>query len=713
MGRRLSVGEQPTTVLFVRPVPVSNVASTQTPSFESVDGRGIEIHDPIERRHYVLSTPAPVELTEIDPDRFYFPVSSAVSFTAEAIALPSVVFTPVRNADGEMLSEVGHGADESFPAGEYIVELSAPIKCYLRAVGPLSVTTDDEADTMRIDFGRPVHVELGARSYHDRPAATVTTTERPRDLMRAISTFGSALKTTSPERSYPTLRGHPPEIEIGDEVAIPDGIVHPETGVRIEVPPEPGAIFTVASLAHYLGAEVVPGGVPRIVTETGFSYRLDGAAGVETEVARTLEQVLFFDCITRNEGFYDVALAERRAIADVDLDFPALYDGSTPEQLRAYLSVPHERVASALPQWRLTSDVVPVASNAELLPFVVNELAHVRCPESYTTGASPGNAVIDEFTRGDGVSDPEGRADPRPTFVQPEPADSLERVWVGEGCPVGASKAVASGYRNRIDRSPKTDDIDITVVCNDETMTSELDSTDDIYGARDVPSVSVTDHRVLSTDELAEVLAADTDFLHYIGHIDAAGFECRDGYLDVRTMDEVGVDAFLLNACRSYQQGVAMLDRGSFGGVVTLSDVSNTGAVGVGELLARLLNCGFPMRAALNVVREHSFVGTQYVVVGDGGGALTQFEGSHPAVCYVEQTDEGYDLSVTTHPVTNVGMGSLYRLQVTEGDLYELTAGESRTHAVDEETFLQFVGRAEMPVVEDGTLAWSSDYTSQ
>ncbi|MFC5366659.1 hypothetical protein [Salinirubrum litoreum] len=686
----------------------------KTPSFERVPEPGIEIHDPIERRHYVLSTPTPVDPTEIDPDRFYFPVSSAVSFTTDSITLPSVVFTPVRNADGEMLSEVGYGPDESFSAGEYIVELSAPIKCYLRAVGPLSVTTDEERDTMRIDFGRPARVELGARSYHDRPAATVTTTERPRDLMRAVSTFGSALKTTSPERSYPTLRGHPPEVELGDELSIPDGVVRPETGVRIEVPPDPSAIFTVASLAHYLGAEVVPGGVPRVVTETGFSHRLDGPAGFETSVARTLERVLFFDCITRNEGFYDVALVERREIADVvDLDFPALYDRSIPEQLRAYLSVPYERVEPTLPQWRLTSDVVPVPGNAELLPFVVNELAHVRCPESYTPTESPRNAIIDEFTRSKGVPNPEGRADPRPSFVQPEPADSLEQMWAGRGCPVGASKAVAAGYRNRIARTPKTDDIDITVVCNDEEMTAELDSTDDIYGSRDAPNVTVTDHRALSADELTEVLRTDTDFLHYIGHIDANGFECRDGRLDVRTLDRVGVDAFLLNACRSYQQGLAMLERGSFGGVVTLSDVSNTGAVGVGELLARLLNCGFPMRSALNIVREHSFVGTQYIVVGDGGAALTQFDTVQPAVCHVDERDDDYRLSVTTYPPTNQGMGSMCSLQVTEESLYELVAGESQTYEVDEATLREFVTQAEMPVVRDGTLGWSTDYAVQ
>jgi hypothetical protein len=700
--------------LFVRTDTSGYVVSTQTPSFERIPESRLEVHDPIERRHYRLSTAEAVEPTEIDTSRFYFPVSSAVSFTTSAIELPSIVFTPLRNADGEMLGEVGHGPDESFPDGEYIVELSAPIKCYLRAVGPLSVRTDEAADTMRIDFGRPVHVELGARSYHDSPADTVTTTERPRDLMRAVSTFGSALKTTSPERSYPTLRGHPPEVEVGEELSIPDGIVRPETGVRIEVPPEPSAIFTVASLAHYLGAEVVPGEVPRVVTDTGFAHRLDGPNGFETTVARTLEQVFFLDCITRNEGFYDVPLVEREAVASaVELDFPALYEESIPEQLRAYLSVPHERIASALPQWRLTSDVVPVPDNAELLPFLVNELAHVRCPSSYTTADTPSTAVIDEFTRSKGVSDPDGRADPRPTFVQPDPADSLEQVWAGEGCPVGASKAVAAGYRNRIARSPKTGDIDITVVCNDEEMTTELDSTDDVYGSHDASSVTVSEHRALSTDELAGVLRADTDFLHYIGHIDHDGFECHDGRLDVRTMDRVGVDAFLLNACRSYQQGLAMVDRGSFGGVVTLSDVSNSGAVGVGELLARLLNCGFPIRSALSVVREHSFVGTQYIVVGDGGGALTQFEAAHPVVCRIGRTGDDYELSVRTHPVTNRGMGSFLGFQLPGIDSYELTAGESETYTTSAEGLRQFLQKAQMPVVVDGELTWSTDYTVQ
>jgi hypothetical protein len=686
----------------------------QSPSFELVDDPGVKVHDPIERRQCVLATPEPVTLADVDPDRFYFPVTSAVSFETTALELPTVFFSPVRNAAGEMLAEIGTSATETFSGGEYIVELSAPVKLYLRVVGPMTVTTTD-AD-MRIDFDGRRRVELGARSYHDSPAATVTTTTEPRDLMRAVSTLGSALKTTSPERSYPTLRGHPPEIELGDRFHAPDDVTPPETGVRIEVPADLRSIFGVATLAHYLGARVVPGDRPRIVTDTGFTHPLDGPGDLFATVSETLEHVFFLDCLTRNEGYYDVPLYERqRASEAVDLDFADLYGRSIPEQLEAYLSVPHDRLAPFTPTWRLTSDVVPSGKNVELLPFVVNELAHIRCPRSYTASESPRNAIIDEFTRRSGGQQSPGgetttRRGPRPDFVQPEPADSMEQVWAGEGCPVGASKALVEGYRNRFRRPPTDDDLDIVVVCNDAAMTDEVDSADTIYRSRDDLAFDITEYHELSRGAFREVLAADTDFLHYIGHVDEEGFECSDGFLDARNLDHVGVDAFLLNACRSYDQGLALVERGSFGGVVTLSDVSNAGAGDVGELLARLLNHGFGMRSALNVVRDHSFVGNQYIVVGDGGGALTQFQGTYPVVISVADDGDGYRMELTSYPPTNHGMGSISHPLSIDTDEFELAVGRSRSFEMGEEQLREFMQLGGWPVVYRGELQWSTEF---
>jgi len=85
---------------------------------------------------------------------------------------------------------------------------------------------------------------------------------------------------------------------------------------------------------------------------------------------------------------------------------------------------------------------------------------------------------------------------------------------------------------------------------------------------------------------------------------------------------DVGVSAFLLNACQSYQQGEALVHRGSRGGIVTLSDVANSPATQLGRIIARLMNSGFNLRAALYVAKRELITGHQYIVVGDGGTTI-------------------------------------------------------------------------------------------
>ncbi len=63
--------------------------------------------------------------------------------------------------------------------------------------------------------------------------------------------------------------------------------------------------------------------------------------------------------------------------------------------------------------------------------------------------------------------------------------------------------------------------------------------------------------------------------------------------LDTRELDTVGIEGFFLNACQSYDQGMALIDAGAVGGVVALNDVINSGAVRVGRTMIRLLNRSF------------------------------------------------------------------------------------------------------------------------
>jgi hypothetical protein len=668
---------------------------------------GLTISDAVERRQYVLDTPTAATPTAVDCDRFWFPVDEAVSVETTSLTLPSVVATYVRTADGEMLAEVDHFDSYDFPTGAYSVELCAPIKLYVYTDGPLTV--EAMADSMELRFDDDAEVLVGARSHHKRPEATITTTEDPRDQMAAVSALSSALKTTTCERSYPTLRGHPPTIELGDELDIPDELSPPDTGVRIEIPPTRRYLYPAAPLAYYLGATVEPGAVPRIVTDSGFEHALDSPRGYEAEVERVLKQTFFFDCVTRTEGYYKVDLHERAAIEHlVDLDFAALYDRSLAEQLEAYLDVPYAVVEDHVPEWKLTTHVDPTPENAELLPFLVNDLAVVRLPQGQSVTPSEAQlAAVDDFTRDDFTRSATDGGTGAPALVQPEQTNSLEQAWAGEDAPVGASKASIQAFRNRLDRTASDGDIDITVVCNDDAMGEEGNLAEEVYGSRDDLPFDVTIYRNLSTAALQAVIETEMDFLHYIGHIDDEGFDCSDGKLDVADLDTVGVDAFLLNACRSYDQGMALIERGAIGGVVTLTDVINSGAVRVGKTMVRLLNQGFPLRAALDIAKDQSIVGGQYTVVGDGNMDVAQSDSRTPVLLEVESKGERYELSSRVYPTDSHGMGSITTFPLSE-ECY-IASGTLETLEVTREELETAVSVENMPLYFDGQLLWSSE----
>ncbi len=681
-------------------------------SFDTPDsGNGLVVRDPIERRQLSFETPGAVRPTPADPAEFWFPADSAVRLETSAIRLPKVWAIFIRTDDGELLAKVEHFADESFPEGTYSLEISGPVKTYLRVDGEVRVSSDAVQTTVEFGDSRPVLV--GARSHHKHPAATITTTDDPRDLMAAVSAFGSALKTTSVERSYPSLRGHPPLLELGDDLDIPEGLDPPDTGVRIELPPEYRYVYVATPLAYYLGAKLVPGGVPRIVTDRGFEYRLDTIAGFEREVERVLKQVFFFDCLVRTEGIYKIDLHERQVLESVlDPDFAELYEWPLARQLEAYLDVPFTAVEAHLPEWKLTTHIAPSADNLEMLPFVTNDLAVVRTPESRQVSSSEvQTSAAGEFFRSESFTRSASSSAPSRTYVQPERDGSLEQAWVGDGTPVGASKSSTQAYRNRLDRSPANGDITISVICNDAKMADERDVVESVYGSRVEVPFEVDRHYDLSVEELRDVLQRPTEFFHYIGHIDEDGFECRDGKLDVSEVDSVGMDSFLLNACQSYEQGEHLVDAGAIGGIVTLADVVNSGAVEMGGALARLLNRGFSLRSALDLARDESVIGNQYIVVGDGGLSVTQAGGFMPNVCEIRKVSDEYELEYLTYPNTEHGMGTLIAPAIEGNEQYYLSSGTIDTFSISRVGLSQFLSMEDTPVILAGELHWSNSLT--
>lgn len=708
---------------------VSFAAATEEP--------GLRVLDPVDNHQYQLDTPAPVEPVPMSGDRFAYPVDTATAVRTSAVRLPTATNVYVRSPDGALVASVEHLEQATLDAARYTLELLTPIKCYLQVESGVSIEADF-AET-RIDFGDDTDVLVGARSRRTRPATTVTTTADPADLLATVSTFGAALGTTMPERSYPSLRGHPPAVELGDELDT-CGLAPVATDVWLELPETTEAALVAAPLAYYLGAEVRVADEPRIVTD-GASYPLDGPGGFERTVERTLKTLFFMDCLTRYDGAYGHGrrLAEREAVkGQLDVDFEALYHADHADRVQEYLSVPYRVIESHLPRWKVAATARPTATSIETLPFLVNDLALVRTPRSPSeesdeaaseqaaavssflsgggsTRASPGEFTrgprTDSFTRssspgGGGTAASAGTDDL--SFVSPEPADTLEQVWVGDGIPFGASEAVLTAYRNRIGREAGDGEIDITVVCNDAAMDEETD-VEAVYGQRDRLPFDVELRYDLSTDELAQLLAQDHDFLHYIGHAEPDGLVCQDGKLDCAGLDETGVDTFFLNACRSYQQARGLIDAGAIVGVGSHTDVTNAGAVELGRTMARLLEHGYPFRAALDVARDHHPIGEQYIVVGDGSLAVVQSNAGTALLCDLTVSNEA-DLELTIHgfPTPAHGIGTEFMPLLDQAEnTYYLSSGEIDSYRLSTTDVTDFFSYQPLPVRLDGELVWS------
>ncbi len=674
------------------------------------ESTGVTVVDPIHRRQFPLRTPTHVTPRPTDVDQFYFPVDSAVEFTTNRIVLPYIVVTHVRALDGTVLTKAEDFSYEQFPEDEYLIELNAPIRIYLRVAGALTIASS--AERMELDFGAVTNVRVGARSYHEQPEGTVTTTGEPRDVMAAVSAFGSSLKTLSCERSLPSLRGHPPRIELGDELCIPDELAPPETGVRIELPPELPMIYSASTLAYYLGATVVPGDAPKLVTDNGFAHPLDHQdRGYEGEIERVLVQSLFFDCVTRTEGLYQIPLHERQVVEPfLDVSFAELYERDLAEQIEAYLDIPFDVIREQVPTWLLSTTVTNDIANVETIPYLVNNLSLISTPsEIHRHQSAPETPEpIDSFLRG--TTQRGQRHAEADSYVAPTPTNSLEHAWLGRGMPIGANKLIERAFENKLERSSSTDGIDITVVCNEQEMSPEYDTGDDLYGKRDELAFDIDVHRNLSTDELESVLTTSTDFFHYIGHIEDGNFICHDGKLDIESVDDIAVDTFLLNGCRSYEPGIQLIDSGSIGGIVTYSEVANKSAIAIGRTIARLLNRGFSLRSALAIVRQQQMVGNQYIVVGDGSIEIAQSESGTPYLCHLDADgEEEYELRLTTYPTVDSGMGALFTPFISDIETYFLSGGEVDTFHVDEDTLVQFLRLEQIPIIADGELTWSTE----
>ena len=623
-----------------------------TIQFDTTDAdRSLRVRDTVESEQFTLRADRTLTPASASTDEFAMPVDAAIAVEAGELHFP--VYRPaVFLRDGEVVHRTEDDeSSEWLDAGTYEVDASPPgAKTYVKVCdAAVRASFDDDHTVLEVDPA--ARLVVGVRSHHERPAGTVTTTEDPRDVMAAVSTFGSALKTHSPDRSWPTLRGHPPALELGRSLDVPEAIETPDTGVTVEVPPAYGSIFTVAPLAYYLGATVEAGPEPRL-RATGATRAFDPDA-LARDVRKTLEHLFVLDGVVRTVGVYPFRHEQAETLEErVDLDYERLFDLSLDERTAAYLDVPRS-ATDGLVGWHLTADVAPEPRYAGALPYLVDELALIRSPppEPAPAARSPDPDALARTGRTT-TSTPAG-------VVVPDPVDTPGHAWVGEGFAVDAANPTVGSFRRGFEWPAGDGSLDVHVVYNDQ----RLDAPDEL--AYDTHETEDTDVRVshsLTTAELQDALSTETDFLHFVGHVTERGMVCPDGELDLRTLPTTGVEAFFLNGCRSYEQGFALLTAGAAGGIVTVDDVEDEVAGRVGRDAAMLLDTGFPLYGVLDALGETGTDTSRYTVLGDPTVSL-RYPSSGIAVIWHAVSDDQSDTDVacasSLYPAGQDGLGAM------------------------------------------------------
>jgi hypothetical protein len=583
------------------------------------------------------------------------------------------------------------------------------MELYCRFDGPAFVRR--VGDQVVVSLGEERPVTLGFREHCEDPA-TITVPPTPAGVADAISHLSAALRTTGPARSHPSMRDHPPVVEVGDERSIPDAVEAstPETGIELQVPESLEYLFVGAPLAYYLGATVTvgPESTPKLVAPSAdVECRFRELPTFQHGVARLLRQVFFYDTLVRDLDGESPAC--RDALLDrFDLD-PATVRSLTPaERLARYFCVTEPDFEEYLPEWHFSTYAAPELDNVGSLPYLLDALSLIYLPESSELrGTELLERTLDDFYRSG--SHASRRSVASVDRVDPELRAGRIHAWLAGGAPIDAFKTSPRAYENRRRyQDRRGTPLSVTVVLNDEEMYDEHAAVADIYEARaaDLPlSVDIQEH--LTSTELAEVFASPNDFVHYIGHCDADGLECPDGRFTASSLDSCETRTFFLNACGSYHEGLELIERGSVGGAVTLTKVLDRQAAKVGTAFARLLVHGFGLEPAMQLSRRRIMMGKDYAVVGDGTYTLAPTPDS-PVVGFLEREDGTFHLSC--EGLTGRRIGDCFQPAFAEESAYH---GMSTETVLDRSELIDVLSERPLPIIYDNEFHWSDDLAAE
>lgn len=447
------------------------------------------------------------------------------------------------------------------------------------------------------------------------------------DLFHRVSSLCTYDPLSSPQKSNPLFRR--PVVGLAGRLSGPGAI-------SFHLPPDLGALYTVSTLAYYLGASVVMDDEPYI--DAGVDIAIPDMPELEAWAGETLRRTFYLDCAVRFAALSGGVLNGLDLRKLLGLPAEEVFRMGPGERLLLYLGAP---VIPGLPRWHMAAYLDPVPESVDALPFLMRSLAAI-----YTPRASPVSEreVVSMSIREyiGKCSGPVTTGAPGRHVVMPSLCGAASQLWFSDGFPVGASKmSVRSASREGLSRKSKC--ASVCIVCNEESMSGEAEA---IVQALAHTPASI---EILWNTDVSGFLKAfgrGFDVVQVIGHCDERGFKCRDGFASVEDVRENRTPMFFLNSCASYREAALLVERGSACGVATLFRVLEEAAVDVCRDFYRMLGSGYTASVALDAARECSALGKEYLLVGDG--SFTCFEGDPLKPFYrINSKEDGYSLGCT------------------------------------------------------------------
>lgn len=610
----------------------------------------------------------------------------------------------------ETVAVVPPDGDASLESGTYDIDIGGePLDVYFHVDGPIRTSggSNREFDVSGTE------VCVGIRSNHISPVGEVVVPPEISSVATALGYLGTGMTEWSPERSWPSLRPSPPTFSLDQSAdRISSGqLTKPSTGVEILVPERWECLYRVVPLTFYFGAKVVAGAVdlPVLISDDGrFKVPIRSVG----DVRDVLEHCFLLDCLVRKAGYYDFDLRSTARIQDRlddELDVERLYHAPLVDRTEEYLSIPRSATEDLI-TWPTVADVEPTPDRVPLIGRLAEQMTLVRSPpKTPETSIEPSDALgksdgafLDDFYRED--DDLSGFDDIVATTTPN--VDAVSHVWAVDTIGYGSANPLNRDPRHDLEETELTDGgIDVLLIGNGE-MTAEVR---DLYRWQDEFSLRLTITVNPSASELRELLADSWEFVHYAGHVSEDGLECSNAPLDLATVPDPDIDAFLLNGCSSFSQGRALVENGATGGVVTTEAVANSSAVLAGRSVARLLNAGWPLDGAVSVVQDVPRVPMSYAIIGEASTSVSSPPSGIPMIPIIDTRRGGAgEAFVDIRAVTTrqFGLGSA-AVPAIDTDVHEISSGTVLKGIYDIEDISSSLSSPGV-VCYDGSIRWKS-----